>query len=403
MKERIIFLALAAALLLGAFALAPRLEAREAPEEIRLAVATDPHYLADELTDFGECYMRVVTDADGKAMPRITELMRAFASEMAREGPDALIITGDLTFNGERLSHERLAEKLGGIEAAGVPVYVIPGNHDLENPAAARFEGGGYELVDSVTAEEFAEIYSDFGYSEAISRDGRSLSYTARIAPGLRLLCVDVNASQSAEWVSEGSLEWIESELAAARAAGDRVIAASHQNLYMHNPLFLSGYTIANSAQLEALYAEYGVIANLSGHIHLQHTRSERVPELVTSSLAVSPNQYGLITVTGSGCAYRVKSVDAGGDFAEWSAGFFHDTAVSQALAELGDYDNAAALAEFYASANAKYFAGRPDEIAWDEGIIDEWSSRSFFTPMYLESIRADAEDHSSLSWDFPG
>ena len=63
---------------------------------------------------------------------------------------------------------------------------------------------------------------------------------------------------------------------------------------------------------------------------------------------------------------------------------------------------NAAALAEFYASANAKYFAGRPDEIAWDEGIIDEWSSRSFFTPMYLESIRADAEDHSSLSWDFP-
>ena len=119
MKERIIFLALAAALLLGAFALAPRLEAREAPEEIRLAVATDPHYLADELTDFGECYMRVVTDADGKAMPRITELMRAFASEIAREGPDALIITGDLTFNGERLSHERLAEKLGGIEARG--------------------------------------------------------------------------------------------------------------------------------------------------------------------------------------------------------------------------------------------------------------------------------------------
>ncbi len=397
MKARIIFLLLAALILAAAFLLLPSAADPE-DGEVTVAVATDLHYLASELTDFGEFYTGLVTEADGKAMPHIEELVRAFAEEIAAGGPDALVLSGDLTFNGEKLSHERLAEILARVEAAGVPVYVIPGNHDLMNPSAARFTGDGFELVESVTAEEFAEIYAAFGYDEALSRDAGSLSYSARLAPGLRLLCVDVNASGGG-WVPDGSLLWVEEELRAARAAGERVLAVSHQNLYMHNPLFLSGYVISNSAQLEELYHEYGVLANLSGHIHLQHFRTDRVPEIVTESLAVSPNRYGLLTLTPEALDYAVRSVDvpAVPGFAEWSAGFFRDTAVGQALAELGEGETERRLAEFYAQANALYFAGESDGIVWDEALMDEWSARSFFTPMYLESIQDDGGNYTAL------
>ena len=43
---------------------------------------------------------------------------------------DGLILSGDLTFNGEKKSHEELAEKFKKVEKSGAPVMVIPGNHD---------------------------------------------------------------------------------------------------------------------------------------------------------------------------------------------------------------------------------------------------------------------------------
>ena len=51
---------------------------------------------------------------------------------------------------------------------------------------------------------------------------------------------------------------------------------------------------------------------------------------------------------------------------------------------------------------NTLYFAGRCDEISWDEELMDAWSGSGFFIPMYLESIRASgAEDHTELSWEY--
>ena len=417
MKSRLLFLLFSAAVLIGAFALAGRLESPAAPaESVTLFAATDLHYIAPSLTDNGEAFTELVTDADGKVMLKIDPLVRAFAAQCAAERPDAVIITGDLSFNGARESHEALAAILAGIEEAGVPVYVMPGNHDLYSSMAARFSGDEIELAESVTASEFAGIYAEFGFDEALSRDTASLSYSVRLAPGLRLVMVDANTYSNPGWVAAGTLEWVEAQLIEAESSGERVIAASHQNLYAHSPLLMNGYMLGNSAQLEALYAEYGVIVNLSGHIHLQHIRAERnPPEIAGSSLAVSPNQYGVLTLGSGRAAYHTESVDAAawaeregtGDeellnFAEYSRGFFYDTAVAQGLAEAGARENAIELAEYYAGVNTLYFAGRCDEISWDEELMDAWSGSGFFIPMYLESIRASgAEDHTELSWEY--
>ncbi len=69
--------------------------------------------------------------------------------------PDVLILSGNLSFNGAKASHEGLAAKLKAIEDSGVSVLVMPGNHDLYSRIAACFEGDDYTLVDNVSAGTF--------------------------------------------------------------------------------------------------------------------------------------------------------------------------------------------------------------------------------------------------------
>ena len=123
----------------------------------------------------------MIENADGKAMKYIEELTEAFVSQIIESGPDALILSGDLSFNGERESHLMLAEKLRRVEDAGIPVLVIPGNHDLDSSKAAAFIGDGYSRVDSVNMREFEEIYADLGFNQALSRTSKPGHYPLRM------------------------------------------------------------------------------------------------------------------------------------------------------------------------------------------------------------------------------
>ena len=105
--------------------------------------------------------------------------------------PDVIILSGDLTLNGEKESHKELAKKLDQVEKDGIQVVVIPGNHDINNKNAASFDGRSRQQDESITGDEFAEIYNDFGYEEALSRDPASLSYTYDLGPDMRLLMLD--------------------------------------------------------------------------------------------------------------------------------------------------------------------------------------------------------------------
>ena len=147
-----------------------------------LITATDLQYLAPSLTDHGAFFNQLIENSDGKTMAYSDELMDAFVDQVISRKPDALILSGDLTFNGEYESHEALVQKLNRINAAGIPVFVLPGNHDLNNRSAVRFEGDAYEHVSSVTGEEFAALYHAHGYDRALAKDDRSLSYVAALS-----------------------------------------------------------------------------------------------------------------------------------------------------------------------------------------------------------------------------
>ena len=116
-----------------------------------LFTATDLHYIAPTLTDNGALFTDLIEQGDGKAMAYSDALIEAFVAQVISEKPDALILSGDLTFNGARESHEALSLRLARVRDAGIPVFVLPGNHDLNSSSAARFEGDGYTRVDGVT------------------------------------------------------------------------------------------------------------------------------------------------------------------------------------------------------------------------------------------------------------
>ena len=159
-----------------------------------------------------------------------------------------------------------------------------------------------------------------------------------------------------------------------------------------------------NAAALTALYQKYGVLCSLAGHLHIQHIASQqRITEILTSSLAVSPNQYGVLTVTENGTEYHTVPVDVSAwaeahgrsedallHFEDYAADFFYSTAYRQAVTELADMPDAEAMADYFSRVNAAYFAGRMDTAPQSANLLKKWKKQDFFLAAYLQSMTAD-------------
>ena len=375
-----------------------------------LLVATDPHFIAPSLTDHGLYFTALTENSDGKLMKYSEEIMDAFLAEAIAQEPEALLLTGDLTFNGALLSHTALAAKLSKAEAAGLRIYVLPGNHDLDNPNAASFSGAEFQRASFAEAADFRRIYADFGFDEALSIDSDSLSYAVDLNDDTRLLMLDFNTRHDPCGISDRSLEWVEEQLKAARDAGKHMLAAGHQNIFQLT-VFRGGYVIDKAERLAELFRQYGVTLYLSGHLHCQHWKTEQgLTEIATSALAVSPCQYGVLTVTGDRLSYQTKETDVSAwakaqgrteaellDFPAYAAGFFDgrnraNTAETLSLFNFTP-EEVERMTDFIIKLNRAYFSGDMRSAASLDptGEIAALFDRSanLYTD-YLASVRPD-------------
>lgn len=393
-----VFLAAATAVIAGTALLSARgdaaIEKRFGPmQPVRIAIAADLHYLSPALTDGGQYFTQLITNADGKLMQFSDEIAEALTAGMCAEKPDVLILPGDLTFNGARESHAALIEKLRRISDAGVRVLVMPGNHDLENPMAAQFQGDGFDRVQSVTPEEFASLYADFGYQDAISRDDASLSYVSEISPGLRLLFVDTNTPDAPGAVKRATLRWAEDALTAAGEAGSRVICVTHQTILQHNSVFTDGFVIEGREALAALLQRYGVACSLCGHMHIQHIKTlGDLMEIAGSALSVWPCQFGLLDVSAEGGSYQTKPLTVASvpDFHEQADAFFTENTLRQGRAATHDD----AMLRYLCEMNHCYYAGTMDNARSDSAMLGAWEAADPFTAAYLRSLAEDAGEN---------
>lgn len=299
-------------------------EIKRTPPSIILA--TDVHHLSPEMKDDGQALKKAVNKDDGKMIHYSDWILEAFLDEVIEQNPTALVLSGDLTVNGEKENHEDLAKRLKRVKEAGIQVLVIPGNHDINNPHAKVLKGEESKPAASVTAEEFYEIYQEYGYTDALSQDEHSLSYLYQLDEKNWLLMLDTCQYDPVNLVSgrirEETLIWLREQLLLAAEKEVQVIPIAHHNLLNQSRLFTTECTILNDKEAVELFEEFQVPLFLSGHLHLQrikkHTREPGTPtgtfgiqEVITSSLIMPPCQYGVLQWGEHGSlTYRSETVD---------------------------------------------------------------------------------------------
>lgn len=405
------------------------------PKGLKLIIATDIHYLASDLTDRGTGFVHSMEHGDGKVTNYIWEITDAFIEEVLNERPDAVILSGDLSYNGEKASHQELAEKLAKIENAGIPVLVIPGNHDINNNSAARIEEDQRYPAEKTSPEEFGQIYLAMGYDDALSRDPHSLSYMYEISDSTRMLMLDTcqydGGAQVGGMIDTDTYEWIDSQLEQAFEEGINVIPVAHHNLLEESRIYSADCTIEhNEALVERLEGWGNIPLFLSGHLHVQHfansddVAKEGVWEIVTSSLAVPPCQYGVLYFdeTDRSFQYHTQVVDmekwAGVHgiqdenllkFSSYQKPFLERVFYNQAYDRLSKReDNVLTekqmeeMSDFYAIAKCYYYWGRAVEIAdemKDSPLFTMWQEYGYpsLETEYLEYILEEATTDYNL------
>ncbi|MCC8027042.1 MAG: metallophosphoesterase [Clostridium sp.] len=284
----------------------------------RIVIMTDIHYLASSLTDKGDMFQSMVEHGDGKLTNYVWEITDAALEEVQLLSPDVLVLSGDLTLQGEKKSHGELAKKLEEVEKNGTAVVVIPGNHDINNHSAAVYSGGDRYPAEPTTPEDFARIYGRFGYEEAYSRDGKSLSYTYDLDPSMRLLMLDTcqytPRNRVGGMIKTETYEWIEKQLADAREQGVILLPIAHHNLLDQSKVYVDDCTIEHSSELIDMLESENIPLFLSGHLHVQHFMQNNdigIYEIVTSSLSTPPCQYGVLEyMENESFSYYTKQVD---------------------------------------------------------------------------------------------
>ena len=381
----------------------------------RAVIASDLHYIAPELTDGGPGYQQILKNGDSKFMPYVEEITDAFLDEVLADPPDVVLLTGDLTFNGAEISHRRLAGKLQRLEDAGIPVLVLPGNHDVYNENAALYRGGSFERVPFADSESFAGIYRDFGLGEALSADSDSLSYVWQLNEQVWIMMLDENTAHDFCGLSDRSFQWIEAQLQKAREEGRFVLVAGHQNVFQHS-IFRGGYVIQEAQRLQELLRRYGVPLCLSGHLHTQHVLSEDgLTEIATSALCSYPCQYAVLTAEDGRLRYGTRRLD----LAAWAERNGRPDAVFQDFAgAAGTYMDAhftpagmaplvddpvlwAEMLAYLQALNRAYFSGDLREIAAldpDGRLAGLWAEENGMTAWYLRSV-LDEEGNDHTVW----
>ena len=286
---------------------------------VRLLVLSDIHHLSPTLWEPGDAFARWLSTNDGKVLARSGELLAMIEERILREHArtplDAAVITGDLTANGERVGHAEVAAMGARLRAQGVPLLVIPGNHDMANPWAAEFSGNQAQRVPTVDRTAMLDIYRESGFGDAVSVAPDDLSYRYDLGEQLSLIMLDTamydrNAElgfpQPTGEIGPRQRQWLETELAAARDEGRALLVFMHHNLLSHGRLSGYGtlqYVVDDAARLARSLAEAGVPVVFTGHIHARNSTGTLLEsagwiyDLAPSAVSLFPHEYRLISI----------------------------------------------------------------------------------------------------------
>ena len=349
--------------------------------KLKLAVFSDTHYFAPSLLVHDGGAFESYLAADRKMLVQSQAILDEMIAEVKQAQPQIVLVTGDLTKDGELICHQAMTNYLGQLKAGGAKVFVIPGNHDINNPHAFSYDGDNATPVPTVSPAQFASLYAGFGYGDAISRDPNSLSYVAEPTPGLWLLAMDAcryerntnGAPFDGGYFDAARLNWITNQLAAARSQGKYVLGMMHQGLLEHfvgQKQLFPDYVIDDSQAVSRVFASYGLQVVLTGHFHAQDTvqasfNPGTILDIETGSAVTFPSPYRLMSLETNGdlaiSSHPITTInfDLGGvPFPTFGSNFLYGGMIDLATYMLTSppYNLPTANAQFLAPAMAEAF-----------------------------------------------
>lgn len=316
--------------------------------QLKIAVVSDVHYMSPSLLKNGAANgaaFQAYLAADPKLLEYSDPILRKVISQLKREKPDIVLIPGDLTKDGEKVCHEAVAGMLQQLTDCGIKVFVIPGNHDINNPEARMYNGDNESKAPTIQASDFPKIYGNFGYKKAIYRDPNSLTYISQPYKGLWILGIDdckyydnTNLAIVSGVIKPETMTWILGKMEEARQKNITVLSMMHHGIVEHykgEQQLDYGYVTDNYIEDGPRLMAAGLKIMFTGHYHanditmLGSEGSDVLYDIETGSLVTPPSPYRIITLTNNGLDIKTRWVTSincplpgGMSFTEYSNAF---------------------------------------------------------------------------------
>ena len=249
---------------------------------IKVVVLSDPHVMAPELLVNEGTAWTTYLNGQRKMVDYSKLLFDDMIGRIKEDmRPELVLITGDLTKDGEKVSHEYVTSKLDELRAIGIKTLVIPGNHDRDsNSDAVYYDGESTTAATVATNEWFATQYANYGYGVSSEREGTTLTYACEPIAGLVVIGIDTGTDGN---VSETTLDWVVEKATAARASGKKVIAMMHHPLIPHFTgvdNFVETAVVSNYETVRNTLADAGIRVVFTGHFHTSDIAMDKNADL---------------------------------------------------------------------------------------------------------------------------
>ncbi len=243
---------------------------------LTLTVLTDTHYYCKENGTSGKAY----DFANLKSQKLLAEspdvLAEAFKQIENNTESDIVLISGDVTNNGELNSHAEFISMLRNLKAKGKKVYVITATHDFrEGGVTNGYSGDTVYDVPTAKRSMLFDMYREFGPDEALDVHMPSMSYIVQLADGYRLFALndDTNLNGKSGF-SDDCFEWITKQAIKAKEENQFVIAMTHHPLIAPSPIYEligKGDMLGDYNERIRQLADLGIQFIFTGHTHIHN------------------------------------------------------------------------------------------------------------------------------------
>ena len=283
----------------------------------KIVLLSDPHVMSPALVEDpnSSAYINAMA-GNRKLQAYSAELFDAVIDSIKILHPDLVIIPGDMTKDGELLSHLYVEYRLNELKELGIRTLVIPGNHDMECGMGRIYTENGAVPAENVTIEEFRAIYKNFGWGEGSDFDDYSLTYACEPIPNLRFIGIDDCKTFSRGWTADGqaeygcipqpTLDWVLQQVDDAVAHDKVPVVAIHHQMLTHfngQDEFVSA-SLDQGDSIARVFLDHGVRVVMTGHMHMpdisviwNENRTDSLVEISSGSTASYPCQYRILTL----------------------------------------------------------------------------------------------------------